>query len=183
MLRLELNISVDLLFIHWVVTSSLRPHGLQHSRLPCPSLSPRVCSKSCPLSWWCRPTVSTSIAPFTVCPQSFPESGSFPMIGSSHHVAKYWSFTFSPSKEFQGWFLIGSTGLMSLQPTGLSRVFSRTTIQKQQFFGNQPSLWSNSHIHTRLLKKRSFDYMDFSGQVLLCFLKHCLCLSQVFFHG
>ena len=88
MLGLELNISVHLLFIRWVVTSSLRPHGRQHARLPCPSLSPRVCSKSCPLSRWCRPTISTSIAPLTVCPQSFPASGSFPMIGSSHHVAK-----------------------------------------------------------------------------------------------
>ena len=98
--------------------------------------------------------------------------------------SRYWSFSFSisPSNEYSRLINLGLTDLI-VQSRGLSRVFSRTTIQKQQFFGNQPSLWSNSHIHTRLLKKRSFDYMDFSGQVLLCFLKHCLCLSQVFFHG
>ena len=98
--------------------------------------------------------------------------------------SRYWSFSFSisPSNEYSGLINLGLTDLI-VQSRGLSRVFSRTTIQKQQFFGNQPSLWSNSHIHTRLLKNHSFDYMDFSGQVLLCFLKHCLCLSQVFFHG
>ena len=85
------------------MSSSLWPHGLQHSRLPCPSPSPRVCSNSCPLSWWCHPTISSSVAPFSSCLQSFPASGFFPMsrlftIGWS----KYWSFSISPSKEYSG---------------------------------------------------------------------------------
>ena len=81
--------------------------------------------------------------------------------------SRYWSFSFSisPSNEYSGLINLGLTDLI-VQSRGLSRVFSRTTIQKHQFFGNQPSLWSNSHIHTRLLKNHSFDYMDFSGQVL-----------------
>ena len=67
-----------LLFSHWVVSDSLQPHGVQHARLPCPSPSPRVCSDSCPLSWWCHPTISSSVIPFSSCPQSFPALGSFP---------------------------------------------------------------------------------------------------------
>ena len=68
-----------LLFSRSVVSSSLWPLGLQHARLPCPSLSPRVCSNSCPLSQWCHPTISSSVIPFSSCPQSFPASGSFQM--------------------------------------------------------------------------------------------------------
>ena len=68
-----------LLFSHSVMSGSLRPHGLQHARLPCPSLSPKACSHSCPLTWWCHPTISSSVKPFSFCHQSFPASGSFPM--------------------------------------------------------------------------------------------------------
>ena len=68
-----------LLFSHSVMSGSLRPYGLQHARLPCPSLSPRACSNSCPSTWWCHPTISSSVKPFSFCPQSFPASGSFPM--------------------------------------------------------------------------------------------------------
>ena len=76
-------------FSHSVTSSSLRPHGLQHARLLFPSLSPRVCSNSCPSSRWCHPTISSSVAPFSSCLQSFPASGSSPMSWlSSHHVAK-----------------------------------------------------------------------------------------------
>ena len=94
-----------LLFRHSVVFESLRPHGLQHNRLPCPSLSPRVCSNSCPLSRWCHPTISFSVTPFSSCPQSIPASESFPMsqlftsggqsIGASDS-------TLSPSNEYSG---------------------------------------------------------------------------------
>ena len=87
-----------LLFTCSVMSDSLQPHGLQHSRLPCPSLSPGFCSSSCPLSWWCHPTISPSVSPIFFCPQSFWASGSFPM---SQHLPKYWRFSFiiRPSNE------------------------------------------------------------------------------------
>ena len=80
--------SLLLLFSHSVTSDSLWPHGLQYTSLLCPSLSLRICSNSCPLSWWCHPTISSSFAPFSSCPQSFPASGSFPISLSSHQVAK-----------------------------------------------------------------------------------------------
>ena len=91
-------------FSHSVVSDSLWPHGLQHSRPPCPLPTPRACSNSCPLSQWCHPTISSSVIPFSSCPQSFPASGSFPISQFTHQVAKYWSFSFSisPSNEYSG---------------------------------------------------------------------------------
>ena len=82
--------------------NSLRPHGLQHARLPCPSLSPRVCSNSCPLSQWCHPTISSSVTLFSSCPQSFPALGSFPTSQLRIGWPKYWSFSNSPSNEYSG---------------------------------------------------------------------------------
>ena len=91
-------------FSRSVVSDSLRPHGLQHARLPCPSPTPRVCSNSCPLSRWCHPTISFSVVPFSSCLQSFPASGSFPMSVLSTRGPKYWSFSFSisPSDDYSG---------------------------------------------------------------------------------
>ena len=133
------------------MSGSLRPNGLPHSRIPCPSLSPRVYSNSCPLSGWCHPTISSSVTLFSSCLQSFPASGSFPMsqlfISGSQSIALASVFPMNT----QGWFPLGLTGLISLQPKGLSRVFSSTTIWQCQFFGAQPSLWSNSHNCTWLL--------------------------------
>ena len=135
----------------WVVSDSLRPHGLQHARPPCPSPTPGVYSNSCPLSCWCHPTISSSVIPFSSCPQSFPSSGPFPMSqlfawgGQSTGVSA--STSFLPKKS-QGWSPSEWTGWISLQSKGLSRVFSNTTLQKHQFFGVQPSSQSNSHIHT-----------------------------------
>ena len=140
---------------------------LQHTRLSCPSLSPGVCSKSCPLSWWCHPTISFSVIPFFFCPQSFPASGSFPMSWfftwgiQSIGVSAYASVL---PMNIQDWFLLGFTGFISLLSKGLSRVFSSSTIWKHQFFGTQPSLWSNFHICAWLLKNHSFDYMDLCQQ-------------------
>ena len=97
--------NVLLLFSHWVMSDSLWPHGLQHPRLSCPSLSPGVCLNSCPLSWWCHPTISSSVIPFSSCLQSFPASGSFPMSRLFPiRWPKYWSFSFiiSPSNEYSG---------------------------------------------------------------------------------
>ena len=143
-------------FSHTVISDSLPPHGLQHTRPPCPSPTPRACSNSCPLSRWCQPTISSSVVPFSSCLQSFLASGSFPMsqlfswggqsIGASASVSV-------PPMNTQDWFPLGSTGLISLQSKGLSRIFSNTTAQKHQFFSAQLSLWSNSHIHTWLLEK------------------------------
>ena len=127
-------------------------HELQHTRSPCPSPTPRVYPNSCPLSWWCYPTISFSLAPFSSCPQSFLASGSFPMsrlFASGGHIIGASALVLLMS--ILGWFPLGLTDLISLQSKGLSRVFSSTIIWKHQFFSAQPSLWSNSHIHTWLL--------------------------------
>ena len=146
---------VVMVFLRSVMSDSLPLHGLQHARLPCPSLSPGVCSNSYPLSRWCHPIISSSVVPF-FCLQSFPASGSFPM--SQFFISGGRSTTASASTSvlpmnIQGWFPLGLTGLISLLSKGLSRVFYSTTIQKHKFFSNQPSWWSNSHIHTWLLEK------------------------------
>ena len=114
------------------------------------SLSPGICSNSCPLNRWCHPTISSSVSPFSSCPPSFPASGSFPMSWPSHQVAKVLELQLASvlPMNIQGWFPLGLTVLISLQSMGLSRVFSSTTIRKHQFFGAQPSLWYNSHNHT-----------------------------------
>ena len=128
----------------------------KHARPPCPSPTPGVHSNSCPLSQWCHPAISSSVVPFSSCPQSFPASGSFQM--SQFLVSGGQSIGVSASASvlpvnIQNWFHLGWTGLISLQSKGLSRVFSNITVQKHQFFGTQLSLWSNSHIHTWLLEK------------------------------
>ena len=134
-----------------VVSNSLWPHGLQHTRLPCPSPAPGVDSNSCPLSRWCHPTISSSVVPFSSCLQSFPASGSFPMnqffASGSQSSGASASASVLPM-NIQDWFPLGWTGWISLQSKGLSRVFSNITAQKHQFLGTQLSLWSNSHIHT-----------------------------------
>ena len=123
---------------------TLQPHGLQHARLPCPSLSPRVSSNSSPLSWWCHPTISTSVIPFSSCPQSSPASWSFPMSRLFHSGGQSTGASASASAllmNIQGGFPWGWTGLISLLFKGLSRVFSSTTIQKHQFFGAGMHEW------------------------------------------
>ena len=133
--------------------NSLWPHELQHARLPCPSPILRTCSNSCPLSQWCHPAISSSVIPFSSCLQSFPASGSFPgsqffpLGGQSIGASASASASVLPM-NIQDWFLLGLTGLISLQSQGLPRVFSNTTVQKHQFFAAQPSSQSNSHIHT-----------------------------------
>ena len=138
------------------VSHFLPPLGLQNARLPCPSESPSACSNSCSLSQWWNPTISSSVLPFSSHLQSFPASGGLLMswlftsggqsIGASASALVL-------SMNIQDWFPLGWTGWISLQSKGLSRVFSNTTVHKHQFFGAQPSLWSNSHIHTWLLEK------------------------------
>ena len=109
----------------------LRNHGLQHARLHCPSPSPRACSNSCPLSWWCHSTISSSVIPFPSCLQSFPPSGSFQMTLLCIRWPECWSFSFSisPSKEYSGLISFRMDWFISLLSKGLSRVFSNTTVQ------------------------------------------------------
>ena len=132
-----------------VLSDSLRPHGLQHTRPPCPSPALGDCSNSCPSSQWCHPTIWSSVIPFSSCLQSFPASGSFPKSqfftsgGQSTGVSA--STSVLPMNN-QDWFTFGWTALISLQSKGLSRVFS-TTVQKHQFFGAQLSLWLNSILY------------------------------------
>ena len=132
------------------MSNSLRLHGLQHARLPCPSLSLGVGSDSCPLSRWCYLTISSSVALFS-CPQSFPASGSFPVswlfASGGQIIGASASASVLPMNS-QDWFPLGWTGWISLQSKGLSRVFCNTTIQKHQFFSAQLSLWSNSYVGT-----------------------------------
>ena len=142
-------------FSRSVLSDSLRLHGRQHTRLPCPSPTPRACSNSCPLSQWCHPTILSSCVPFSSRLQSFPASGSFPR--SQFFASGGQSIGASASASVllmnvPDWFSLGLTGWISLQSKELSRVFSNTTVQKHQFFSTQLSLCSNSHIHTWLMK-------------------------------
>ena len=138
-------------FSHSVVSDSLRPHESQHARPPRPSPTPGVHSNSCPSSQWCHPAISSSVVPFSSCPQSLSASESFPMsqlftwgvqsIGASALASVL-------PKNTQDWSPLGWTDWISLQSKGLSGVFSNTTVQKHQFFSTQASSQSNSHIHT-----------------------------------
>ena len=128
-------------FSRSVMSSSLWPHESQHARPPCPSPTPWVHSDSRPSSQWCHPAISSSVVPFSSCPQSLPASESFPMsqlfAGGGQSTGVSASASFLPKKS-QGW-SSERTGWISLQSKGLSRVFSNTTVQKHQFFGAQPS--------------------------------------------
>ena len=152
---------MSLLFRHQVMSVSLQPHGLQNARLPCPSLSPGVCSNSCTLSPQCYLTISSSATLFSFCLQSFPASGSFPMnwlfasggqsIGVSASVL---------TTNIQGWFPLGLTGLIALLSKGFSRVFSSTTVWKHQFFSARPSFGPTlTSIHD-YQKNHTFAYTD-----------------------
>ena len=139
-----------------VVSDSLRPHESQHTRPPCPSPTPGVYSNSRPLTHRCHPTISSSVVPFSFCPQSFPAPESFQMsqlfASGGQSIGVSASTSVLPMNT-QDWSALGWTGWISLQSKGLSRVLSNTTVQKHQFFGAQLSLQSNSHIHTWLLEK------------------------------
>ena len=130
-------------FSRSVVSNSLRPHELQHARPPCPSPTPEVYPNSCPSSRWCHPTISSSVIPFSSCPQSFPASGGFQMswlfASGGQSIGVSASTSVLPMNT-QDWCPLGWTGWISLQSKGLSRVFSNTTVQKHQFFGTQLSL-------------------------------------------
>ena len=140
------------------VTQALQPHGLQHARPPCPSPTPGIYLNSCSLSRWCHPSISSSVIPFSSCPQSFPASWSFQMsqlfASGGQNIGVSALASVLPMNT-QDWFPLGWTGWISLYSKGLSRVFSNTTVQKHQFFGTRPSSQSNSHIHTWPQEKKS----------------------------
>ena len=151
-----LSILVDQSVSQSVMSDSLQPHGLQRTRLLCPSLSPGVCSNSCPLSQWDLSTISSSVIPFSSCLQSFPASESFLMshlFASSGQSIGASALASVLPMTIQDWFPLGLPGLISLQSKWLSRVFCNTTVQKHQCFDTHSSLWSNSHIHISLLEK------------------------------
>ena len=156
LIAVSINWEGSLLFSCSVMFDSMWPHRLQHARLPCPSLSSRVCSDLCLLSRWCHPTISSSVNPFSSCPQSFPASGSFPasqLFASGGQTIGVSASASVLSMNIQDEFPLGLTGLVSLLSKGLSRVFSSTTFWKHQVFSTQPPLWFNCHIRTWLLEK------------------------------
>ena len=127
------------------MSDSLQPNGLQHTRISCPSPSLRVCSNSCPLSWWCHPILSSSVVPFSSFLQSLPASGSFPMsqlfASGGQSIGTSVSVSVLPMNS-QGWFSLGLTGLFSFLSKGLSRAFSSTRVPEHQFFDAGPTLTS-----------------------------------------
>ena len=139
-------------FSRSVMSNALWPHGLQHARSSCPSATPGAYSNSCPLTWWCHPTISSSDVPFSSWLQSFLASGSFPMsqffASDGQSIGVPASASLLPM-NIQDWFPLGLTSLISL----LSKALFSITVQKHQFFCTQPSLCSNSHIYTSLLEK------------------------------
>ena len=142
--------SVCAVLRHLVMSDSLQPHESQHARSPCLSPTPGVHSTSRPSSQWCHPAISSSVIPFSSCPQSLPASESFPMsqlFAWGHQSTGVLALALVLPKNTQGWSPLEWTGWISLQSKGLSRVF-KTTVQKHQFFGTQLSSQANSHIHT-----------------------------------
>ena len=157
-------------FSHSVVSDSLRPHGLSHTRPPCPSPTPGVYSNSCSLSQWCHPAISSSAIPFSSCLQSFPASGSFPV--SQFFSSGGQSIGASASASvlpvtIQDWFPLGSTGLISLLSKGLSRVFSNTTVRKHfELWHSAFFIVQHSHPYTTTEKTKALIRRTFDGKII-----------------
>ena len=146
------------------MTDSLQPQGLQNTRLLCPPLSPSLL-KFRSIESMILSNHLILCCPLLLLPSIFPSIRVFSNESALHiRWTKYWSFSISFSMNIQGWFPLGLTALISLQSKRLSSMFSRTTVRKHQFFGTQPSLWSEFHICTWLLEKHSFNYMDLCRQ-------------------
>ena len=149
------------------MSDSSWPRGVQHPRLPCPSPSPWICSNSCSLGWWCYPTISSSVVPFSSCPQPFPASGFFPMsrLFSGLTIGASASALALPV-NIQDWFPLGLTGLVSLLSKGLSRVFCWRRPQFESISSSGLSLLYGpafTFVHN-YWKNQSFDYTDFCQQ-------------------
>ena len=154
------------------MSDSLGPHRLQHSRLPCPSPSPRVYSNSCPSSRWCHPTISSSVCPLLLLPSFFPSITVFTNESALHiRRPKYWNFSIGPSNKYLGLisFRIDWFHLLAVQETLMSLLQHHSV--KHRFFGSQPSLWSHSHNCTWLLEKpKLWVYGSLPAKWYLCFL-------------
>ena len=150
------------------MSDSLRPHGLQHARPPCSSPTPRVYSNPCPLSWWCHPTISSSVVPFLSRLQYFPASGSFQMsqlfVSGGQRIGISASTSVLPM-NIRDWSPLGWTGWISLQSKGLTRV-SNTTVQKHQFFGAQLYSPTLTSIHDPTGKTIALARWIFVGKVM-----------------
>ena len=176
------RIKLLLLFSCQVTSDSYWLHRLHHARLPCSLPSPRICPSSCPLNRWCHPTNSSSVTLFFFYVQSFPASGSFPMsqlftlggqcIGASASASVL-------PKWIWGWFPLRLTGLVSLVPKGLSRVFYSTTVWKHQFYSTLPSLLSVQLLHAYMTTgmRIALTIQTSVGKVMFLLLTHCLGLS------
>ena len=178
-----LNSFSSVQFSRSVVSNSLGPHESQHATPPCPSPTPGVHPNPRPLSQWCHPAISSSVIPFS-CPQSFPASRSFQMsqlfASGGQNIGVSASTSVLPMNT-QDWSPLGWTGWICLQSKGLSRVFSNTTVQKHQFFGAQPSLWSNSHTHNMTTgKTKALTRWTFVGKVMFL-LFNMLCRLVITF--
>ena len=151
---------------HSVMSISLRPHGLQHARLPCPLLTPRACSNSCPLSQWCHATISSSVAPFSSCPQSFPTSMSFLMSQSLHQVAKVLelSFSFSPSNEYSRLISVTIDWLDLLAVQGTLRSLLQHHSSKASILLHSAFFIVKLSHPYMTTGKNSFDYTDLCWQ-------------------
>ena len=168
------------------MSNFLWPHGLQHTRLHSPSSTPRAFSDSCPSSQRCLPTTSSSVIHLSSCLQSFPASGCFTMspffTSGGPSIEASASASVSPT-YVQDWFPLGVPGLISLQAKGLSRVFSNTTFQKDQFFGTQLSLWFNSQIHTTTGKNIALTRWTFVSKIMSLLLnmltRFVICLRKM----
>ena len=152
------------------MSDSLWPHGLQHTRLPCSTLSPRVCSNSCSLSWWCHPTISSIVTPFCSCPQSFPASGAFPMswlfASGGQSIGASVSASVHPV-NIQGWFPLRLIGWISLLSKGLSRIFSSTKSINSLVLGL--SMVQNSHPYRTTVKTIVLLDRPLPAKWCLCF--------------
>ena len=143
-----------LLFSRWILSDSLRPRGLQHARLPCLSLSPGICSNSCPVELVMLSKHLILFCPILLLSSIFPSIRVFSNESALHiRWSKYWNFSISPSNQYSGLISFRIDWFDLLAVPGTLKVFSSTPIWKHQFFGSRPSLWFNSHIHTRLLEK------------------------------
>ena len=159
---------VSVQFSRSVVSDSLRLHESQHARPPGPSPTPRVHPNSCPLSWWCHPAISSSVVPFSSCPQSLPASGSFPVSQLFAWGGQSIGISASASvlpMNIQDWSPLGLNGWISLQSMGLARVFSNTTVQKHQFCAQLSSQSQLSHPYMTTGKTIALTRQTFVGKV------------------
>ena len=170
-----------LLFSCQAMFDSLWPLGLQHTRLPCPSLFPRVCPNSCPLNHWCHPTISSSATLFSSCPQSFPASGSLPMSWLFASGGQRIGASTSASvllMSIQGWFPLRLTSLMPLLFKGLSRIFSKHHNSKTSILWHTAFFTVQlSHPYMTNRKTIALTIRTLSAKRCLCFLTRCLGLS------